>query len=207
MSTETVPRWRRLEPDERREQILACAIRLFGERPYAAVSTTDVAREAGVARGLINHYFDSKRGLYLEVVQRMVTVPKAGRAKVPTGPLRERVEFSVDWLLDAIGAHGKTWIAVLGTEGVGNDPEVERILAEADEQAAVNLLKTVGMYDAEPEGEQLRALVRAYGGMVKALGREWITHGNLTREQVQLVLTEQLITLLVDTFPRMQRQN
>ena len=44
------PRRRRLEPDERREQILACAVHLFGERPYAAVSTTELAARAGVAR-------------------------------------------------------------------------------------------------------------------------------------------------------------
>ncbi|WP_034268272.1 TetR/AcrR family transcriptional regulator [Haloechinothrix halophila] len=205
MSTETEPRWRRLEPDQRREQILDCAIRLFGERPYAEVSTTDIAREAGVARGLINHYFGSKRGLYLEVVRRMVTVPIADRSAVPDGSLAERVEFSVDWLLDVISARGKTWVAVLGTEGVGNDPEVERILAEADEMAAENLVRTVGMRDAEPAGAELRALVRAFGGMVKAAGREWITHGTLTREQVQLVLTEQLTALLGETFPHLQR--
>lgn len=206
MSTETEPRWRRLEPDQRREQILDCAIRLFGERPYADVSTTDIAREAGVARGLINHYFGSKRGLYLEVVRRMVTVPIADRSAVPDGSLAERVEFSVDWLLDVISARGKTWVAVLGTEGVGNDPEVERILAEADEMAAENLIRTVGMRDAEPAGAELRAIVRAFGGMVKAAGREWITHGTLTREQVQLVLTEQLTALLGETFPHLQRR-
>ncbi|GAA5128964.1 TetR/AcrR family transcriptional regulator [Haloechinothrix salitolerans] len=205
MSTETEPRWRRLEPDQRREQILDCAIRLFGERPYAEVSTTDIAREAGVARGLINHYFGSKRGLYLEVVRRMVTVPVADRSAVPDGSLAERVEFSVDWLLDVISARGKTWVAVLGTEGVGNDPEVERILAEADEMAAENLVRTVGMRDVEPAGAELRAIVRAFGGMVKAAGREWITHGTLTREQVQLVLTEQLTALLGETFPHLQR--
>lgn len=205
MSTETEPRWRRLEPDQRREQILDCAIRLFGERPYAEVSTTDIAREAGVARGLINHYFGSKRGLYLEVVRRMVTVPIADRSAVPDGSLAERVEFSVDWLLDVISARGKTWVAVLGAEGVGNDPEVERILAEADEMAAENLVRTVGMRDVEPAGTELRAIVRAFGGMVKAAGREWITHGTLTREQVQLVLTEQLTTLLGETFPHLQR--
>ena len=55
-------------PDERGRQILAGARRLFGERPYAEVSTTEIARAADIARGLINHYFGTKRDLYLEVV-------------------------------------------------------------------------------------------------------------------------------------------
>ncbi|MGH3516501.1 MAG: TetR/AcrR family transcriptional regulator [Haloechinothrix sp.] len=207
MSTETAPRWRRLEPDARRAQILECAIGLFGERPYAAVSTTDVAREAGVARGLINHYFGSKRGLYLEVVRRMVIVPSTEIPEVPSGSLAERVEFSVDWLLEAISAHGKTWVAVIGAEGVGDDPEVERILAEADEQAAEYVVAAVGLDDVTKHGKELRAMIRAYGGMVKAAGREWITHGNLTREQVHLLLSQQLVNLLGDTFPRLQKRD
>src|ERR1700732_1109937 len=75
MATSPAPRWQRLEHDERRGQILACARRLFSERPYAAVSTTEIAREAGVARGLLNHYFGTKRDLYLEVVRSLVRMP------------------------------------------------------------------------------------------------------------------------------------
>lgn len=204
MTTQTEPRWRRLEPDERREQILECAIDLFGERPYADVSTSDVARAAGVARGLINHYFESKRGLYLTAVRRIVTVPTFDPTNLPDGPLRARVETSVDWLLTMVSKHARGWIAVLGTEGVGSDPEVERILAEADKRAAENLIKSVGLHEAEPLGQELRALVRAYGGMVKAAVREWMIHETLTRDQVLLLLTEQLTTMLESTFPRLQ---
>src|SRR5579884_1053591 len=70
-----VPRWQRLGQDVRRRQILECARRLFSERPYASVSTTEIAREAGVARGLLHHYFGSKRDLYLEVVRTLMRVP------------------------------------------------------------------------------------------------------------------------------------
>lgn len=205
MSTQTEPRWRRLEPDERREQILERAIDLFGERPYSDVSTSDVARAAGVARGLINHYFGSKRGLYLDAVQRIVTVPTFDPAELPEGPLRAKVEASVNWLLTLVSQHAKGWIAVLGTEGIGSDPEVERILAKSDEHAAENLIKSIGLRDVEPCGKELRALVRAYGGMVKAAVREWMIHGTLTRAQVLLLLTDQLTALFEHTFPELQR--
>ncbi|MBN9618575.1 MAG: helix-turn-helix transcriptional regulator, partial [Actinobacteria bacterium] len=88
-----------MEPDARREQILECATELFGERPYAAVSTGEIAREAGVARGLLNHYFGTKRDLYLEVVRRMVLLPELpdfGDAGIARRPLRDRVARSVD---------------------------------------------------------------------------------------------------------------
>ena len=116
-----LPRWRRLEPDARREQILECALRLFGERPYAAVSTTDIAREAGVARGLLNHYFGTKRDLYLEVVRRLVLVPELPDAEVATGSLKARVQRSVDWFLDVVSVHADYFSdSRSGTDGANN---------------------------------------------------------------------------------------
>ncbi|HEX4902754.1 MAG TPA: helix-turn-helix domain-containing protein, partial [Acidimicrobiales bacterium] len=55
----------RLDSEERRSQILQAATGLFLRRPYADVSITDIAEAAGVARGLLHHYFESKRALYL----------------------------------------------------------------------------------------------------------------------------------------------
>src|SRR5436190_21142166 len=72
-----VPQQRRayLQADDRRQQILAVAARQFAERNYDAVSMEEVAKEAGIARGLLHHYFGAKRELYLEVVRAMLAVP------------------------------------------------------------------------------------------------------------------------------------
>jgi AcrR family transcriptional regulator len=195
------PRWRRLEPDKRREQILACAVELFGERPYAAVSTTELARRAGVARGLINHYFGTKRDLYLEVVRRMVTIPQLAVDSLPAGPLEERVSQSVRWFLDGVSRHSRTWLAAIGAEGV--DTEVARILAAADELAADRVLEATGLAGEVAHREELRALVRAYGGLVKATAREWLVRGALSREQVQLLLSTTLLSIVRDVAPRL----
>ncbi|MFC3964991.1 TetR/AcrR family transcriptional regulator [Nocardia jiangsuensis] len=199
-----MPRRRRLEPDERRAQILACAIDMFGERPYAAVSTAELAQRAGVARGLINHYFGNKRDLYLAVVRRMVTLPRQDDMVVPSGSPRDRVGASVTWLLDTIAEHGSTWVKVTSHEGVGEDPEVQQILDQADDAAADRLLSMVGLGES-PRGEELRAVVRAFGGLVKVAGREWITRGSLERDQVHILLTDVLLTLVTTTMPEIDR--
>ncbi|WP_084529036.1 TetR/AcrR family transcriptional regulator [Nocardia crassostreae] len=200
-------RRRRLEPDERRAQILACAIEMFGERPYAAVSTAELAQRAGVARGLINHYFGNKRDLYLAVVRRMVTLPRPAHMVVPTtGTTRERIDASVSWLLDTLGEHGTTWVKVTGLEGIGDDPEVQRILDEADDAAAERVVQMVGLGDSLHSAE-LRALVRCYGGLVKAAGREWIVRGSLDRPQVHDLLCDTLTTLITESFPKVNGSN
>jgi AcrR family transcriptional regulator len=191
---------RRLEPDERREQILTCAMHLFGERPYSAVSTTDLAKQAGVARGLINHYFGTKRDLYLEVVRRMVTIPRFAVSQLPEGSLETRVTAAVDWFLDGVSRNSTAWLAATG----GLDEDVEHILTEADETAADRVLEATGLAS---DAIELRAMVRSYGGMVKAACREWLVRKDLTRHQVRLVLTTALLALLREAAPRLRHDS
>ncbi|MFL5952504.1 MAG: TetR/AcrR family transcriptional regulator [Gaiellaceae bacterium] len=55
--------------EEKRRQILAAAVRVFAERGVAATRVGDIAKEAGVAYGLVYHYFGSKEAV-LEAVFR-----------------------------------------------------------------------------------------------------------------------------------------
>ena len=57
------------DPEERRSELLACAMRLFDEEGYDNVSVRAVARAAGVAPALAYHYFDSKEKLFDEAVR------------------------------------------------------------------------------------------------------------------------------------------
>ncbi|MGI5241270.1 TetR/AcrR family transcriptional regulator [Dactylosporangium sp. CA-139066] len=201
MTEVVAERGRRLEPDERREQILSCAVKLFGRRPYAEVSTTDIADAAGVARGLINHYFGTKKGLFIEAVRVLVTIPAVAVEQLPEGDLATRVDASVTWFLDVVSRHSTSWLAAVDGGGVGRDPDVQRVLAEADDVAAESILVAVGLADAEEHREQLRAMIRAYCGLAKATAREWLERGALDRAQVHALLATTLITLVRDVIP------
>jgi AcrR family transcriptional regulator len=55
--------------EERRRQILDAAVRVFARKGYHESRVGDIAKDAGVAYGLVYHYFDSK-GAVLEAVFR-----------------------------------------------------------------------------------------------------------------------------------------
>jgi AcrR family transcriptional regulator len=192
---------RRLEPDVRRGQILACAVRLFGERPYADVSTTDIAHAAGVARGLLNHYFGTKKDLYLEVIRVMVTIPEVAVENLPEGDLRTRVEASVAWFLDVVSRHSTSWLAAVSAGGPGRDADVDRVLAEAEDVAADSVLVAVGLAGVTDHREELRGLIRAYLGLAKATAAEWLTRDVLTRDEVHLLLSITLLAIVEQVFP------
>ena len=151
---------------------------------------------------MLNHYFGTKRDLYLEVVRQTVTlVPSIQTdAGVKTGRLDKRVARAVDLFLDNVYERGSTFVTVIGAEGIGADPEVESILAHADDVAARAVLETIGEGAVGDDPEQ-RAVIRAYGGLVKAAVREWLRDETLSREQVHVLLTQALLAIVESVLP------
>jgi AcrR family transcriptional regulator len=67
----TQPRWQR-RPEARPEEILEAAQKVFGESGFARAKLDDVARLAGVSKGTLYLYFDSKETLFREVVRAKI---------------------------------------------------------------------------------------------------------------------------------------
>ena len=199
------PRWQRLDHDERRRQILSCARSLFSERPYASVSTTEIAREAGVARGLLHHYFGSKRDLYVEVVRTLMRVPTN---RVPLRAPGRGVEVVIDesvarWLT-MLEHNRTTWLALIGGRGLGRDAGVEELLEEAREQAADRLIEALQTYEAARAPTELRAAIRAYSGFAEAASIEWLERRRLSREQIHTLLVQGFLSIVRDVVPAVQ---
>ena len=57
--------------EERRRQILDAAVRAFAKKGYHASRVSDIAEEAGVAYGLVYHYFESKDAVLEAVFREM----------------------------------------------------------------------------------------------------------------------------------------
>jgi TetR/AcrR family fatty acid metabolism transcriptional regulator len=57
--------------EERRRQILDAAVRAFAKKGYHACRVSDIAEEAGVAYGLVYHYFESKDAVLESIFREM----------------------------------------------------------------------------------------------------------------------------------------
>jgi AcrR family transcriptional regulator len=66
------PKRKQLLTDLRRQEILAAAIKMFGRRGFAATCVDDIAASAGIAKGTLYLYFDSKEDMYATAVQLAV---------------------------------------------------------------------------------------------------------------------------------------
>lgn len=57
---------------QRRQQIVEALFRCLARKSYGEVSVTDIAREAGVARGAINFFFRSKAEILAALLERAI---------------------------------------------------------------------------------------------------------------------------------------
>ena len=65
---------------DRRRQILAAAVKVFAEKGFHASRVSDIAEEAGIAYGLVYHYFKSKEEL-LETIFRTTWTEMLARVR------------------------------------------------------------------------------------------------------------------------------
>jgi AcrR family transcriptional regulator len=63
------PAYTRLQVDERRRRLLELGSELFARHSFAELSMARVAREAGISKALLYHYFPSKRDYFLATLQ------------------------------------------------------------------------------------------------------------------------------------------
>src|SRR5215208_3527595 len=62
-------RWER-RPEDRPQEILDAALRVFAAKGYRQTRLEDVAEAAGVTKGTIYHYFESKEDVLLQIVEQ-----------------------------------------------------------------------------------------------------------------------------------------
>jgi AcrR family transcriptional regulator len=188
-----------MDPDARRDQILRVAARLFSRRAYSEVSISDIATEAGTARGLLHHYFGSKRELYLEVVRIAARAPLGSQPPEALGTAQAWTT-AVDSFLDAVERNPTQWLNAANAVGPERDDEVAAILDEAREILADQTLVAIGLGDRAGD-PAVRAFARAWGGFVQELTVEWAGRGRIDRERVRRAMLATLPLLVERVLP------
>src|SRR6266699_6988019 len=90
------PPRRRLSVDERRAELLRVGLRLFSERAYDEIWVEEIAELAGISRGLLYHYFPTKRDFYVAVSRAAAAEAGELTAPDPSLPAPERLRAGID---------------------------------------------------------------------------------------------------------------
>ncbi|ADB49190.1 TetR/AcrR family transcriptional regulator [Conexibacter woesei] len=201
MSTES-PRWSRLDPDVRRSEIVDAAGRLFTSRPFAAVSITAIAEEAGVSRALVTHYFGGKRELFLEVLSGLGDLSGAVPRTDLGLPIEETVARNVDAWLDFMESHRELAFAIATLVSLDRDPEVARVVDDMRDTIVDRMV--VNHFGSTEVPPHVRLVLRAYTGVAQVAVSDWLATGRATREQVRVLMTRGLLALVREVIPALE---
>jgi AcrR family transcriptional regulator len=121
---------KRLTPEERIEQIIETAAKLFAEKGFDATSIDDIAEACEVAPGLIYHYFDSKSEILRALLERKSLLPKM--AEILAQPPKATVEETLTELGNAIWKmlEEKRELALMMHGEMQRNQEVVKIVGE-----------------------------------------------------------------------------
>ena len=148
------PRWRRRKT-ARPDEIITAALEEFADKGFAAARLDDIARRAGVSKGALYLYFDTKADLF-RAVARTVVSPNLqavlGAAESFDGPFAAIAPALLARVAQTIGASRLPAVVKMVIGESGNFPDLARIWH--DDVVAVTLKALSGMIArAQARGE------------------------------------------------------
>ena len=183
---EEIPK--RLHVDERRAQLLKLGVELFSERSYDDVSVDDIANAAGVSKGLLYHYFGGKRDFYIAVVKASAELLLDISVPDQTLDLSRRLERTLNTYLDFVEQREGAYISLMRS-GIGNDTEVASIV---ENTRAVFVRRALARGGLDESNSVFRLAARSWLGQVEAACLDWLSHGDISRQELVTLLSSSL---------------
>lgn len=180
---------------DRRQQLIDAARRRFAAEPYDRVTTVEIAKEAGVAYGLIAHHFGNKRGLYQAVMHEIADEIAAVQQDPPppdAGPL-EQLRHALRLHVAYIDARAASFVTLVRGH-LGPDLDQQAALDELRWLGARRILRAAGIDDPIPP--VLRIAMKGWIGYLDEMMVDRINTGVGESEVVVELATAALVSTL-----------
>jgi AcrR family transcriptional regulator len=183
------PAYKRLAVDERRRRLLELGADLFTRYAYDELSMARIAREAGISKALLYHYFPSKQAYFAATLEQQAAELAALTQPDPSLPPAEQLASSLDAFLAFVEANAGAYAKL--QRSAGSVPEVRELIERVRDETAARIL--AGIAPGRTPPPELRAVVRGWLWFMDGVVLDWIEHRDLSRPEVHDLLLGTLI--------------
>lgn len=186
------PAYTRKSVDERREELLRMGADLFARHAFGELSMARIAREAGISKALLYHYFPSKQDFFVATLQQAATELARRTEPDPALPPDQALAASLDAFLGWVEENRLAYRKLL--ESAGSVPEVAALIDTVRDATASRILAGIGA--SAPPAPKQRAAARAWLWFVDGAIVDWLDHDDLDRAELRDLLLGALVGAL-----------
>lgn len=197
----STPRERRtrLDPDDRRAQLIALGVATLADRGLDALTIDEVAAAAGVSRALFSHYFGSRRGFHVAVLQAATEGMLTATVPDPALPRGARLRDTLTRTVGFVRAHSGTFSSFVRGAASG-DPRA-RALVEASRVTQTDRVLDIFAEAGAAASPELRIAVRAWVAFVEQVLLDAALGSDRPTDQIVDLLVGALAAIAEHTQP------
>jgi len=181
-----------MENDARRAQLLALGLGIFSTRAYDEVSMEDVARAAGISKGLVYHYFPTKRRFYVAALREAARQLLDQTEPDPAAPPEERLRKGLSGYLAFVEKHARAYTTLM-RGGVGVDKQVSSVIEKTRAAFVERFFSAPELSGLETPA--LRLALRGWIGFVETTSLDWLERKEIGREALLELWTRVLFVI------------
>jgi AcrR family transcriptional regulator len=191
----------RLSSDERREHLLHAGVELVGRHGTADISIEEIARAAGVSKGLLYHYFPTKTDFFVAVLARSQAEMDQTVARDPDLTALEQFDRNLDGFLDFVDAHAEGYLAVVNARG--REPRVQELVEERRQRRVDELVALAAVLEGIPRDAArtplLVAAIEGWIGFTEGVIVRWLRDREMSKGEVHGLLRTTFLAALPAT--------
>lgn len=189
----------RLDPAARRAQLVELGLEMLSTRSLDDLAIEDIATAAGISRGLLFHYFPSKRD-YREAVVRQAAADLLDHVRPdPDLPVIEQLRAGVQAFVDYVCDNRDSYVSLL-RGAAGGDPVLRGIFDETRTTIASHIIEQLGLISGQAPPTRVRLAVRGWVAYGEEVVLDWLAEpeppADLDRPALVEMLDQALLALV-----------
>ena len=181
---------RRLDPVARRAQLIALGVEMLATRTLDALSVEDIAKQAGISRGLLFHYFSSKQEFHTEVARAAAAELLDRTAPDTSLPPVEALRGAIGAFIDYVEENPDNYKSLVRGAASG-DATMRAIFDDTRTQLAQRVVDVVGALGFAL-GPKAELAVHGWVAFAEECTIRWIDTRSVDRDALQDMLVKAL---------------